>query len=471
MSASNERLNKVAILGMIAMGVAILVVANDFTALSVALPAMEKTFSSDLTTTQWVINGYAMVFGVCIVTGGRLADMYGRRLIFFLGSAIFAVFSVIGGFATEMWMLLLCRGVMGIGGALMWPAILGMTFNLLPENKAGLAGGLIIGAAGFGNAMGPLLGGVLTDSVGWRWIFYVNLPIALFAILVTFFAVKNDTPDNQDEAIDYKGMTVLSLGLFALLLALDEGTDAGWTSPMILGFFGAALVCLVGFFFIERKEGQRALVPDDVMKNRAFAVASMAVLLMSALFFAALLYLPQYMSRELGFSAIGSGAGLLPLMGTFAATSFVAGPLYERLGAKLIVSAGAAALAAGMFLLSTIEPGTAYPQLVPGMVVLGMGVGLFYSSITTAAITALDPSRASLAGAIVYMFQIAGGSIGLGLNTAIVVSADSLAVGIHRAFLVDGVLALIGLIISVLFIGGKLHFKHPRHHGQHKAHG
>ena len=471
MPQASAKLSKVAMLGMLAMGFSIFVIANDFTALSVALPAMEKTFGSDLTTTQWVINGYAMVFGVCIVTGGRLADMYGRRKIFFLGSTIFAVFSVLGGFASEIWMLLVCRAVMGLGGALAWPAILGMTFNLLPENKAGLAGGLILGAAGIGNAAGPLLGGVLTDTLGWRWIFYVNLPIALVAMLITFFAVGKDQASRADERIDYKGMTALSLGLFSMLLALDEGATAGWTSATILGLFAASFFFLLVFFFIERREGQRALVPDDVMQNRAFALASLTVLLMSAIFFAALLYLPQYMSRELGFSAMASGAGLLPMMGTFAAVSFIAGPLYERLGPKLIVSLGAATLAAGMFLLSRIETGTTFMQLVPGMVVLGIGVGLFYSSITTTAITALDPSRASLAGAIVYMFQVAGGSIGLGLNTAIVVSADSIAEGIRRAFLVDATLAVIGLLISLLFIGGKMNLGHLRHHGQHRAHG
>lgn len=353
----------------------------------------------------------------------------------------------------------------------MWPAILGMTFSLLPANKAGLAGGLILGAAGIGNAIGPLLGGVLTDTVGWRWIFFINLPIALFGVLITMFTIKADTPVTQDEGIDYKGMVVLSLGLFAMLLALDEGTDLGWNNPVILGFFAAALACLVGFFVIERREGQSALVPDDVMKNRAFVVAGLVVLLMSAIFFAALLYLPQLMSRSLGFSAVESGAGLLPMMLTYAITSFTAGVLYDRLGPKTAVSSGAALLAAGMFLLSTIEAGTTYKELVPGMMVLGLGVGLFYSSVTTAAITALDPSRASLAGAIVYMFQIAGGSIGLGLNTAIVVSAASLTEGIHRAFMVDGALAVIGLLISLFFVGGDVDVSRVRHLGQHRAHG
>jgi MFS family permease len=143
---------------MIAMGVAVLVIANDFTALSVALPAIERDLRTGVNTVQWVINGYAMVFGVLIVTGGRLADMFGRRRIFVVGAAVFAGFSLVGGFSPNIWLLLAGRFLMGIGGAMMWPAILGLTYGLLPPSKAGLAGGLILGAAGFGNAVGPLLG-------------------------------------------------------------------------------------------------------------------------------------------------------------------------------------------------------------------------------------------------------------------------------------------------------------------------
>jgi MFS family permease len=159
MTQAEDPLNKSTILGLVAMALAVLVVANDFTALSVALPAMEQDFGADVTTVQWVINGYALVFGVLIVTGGRLADMFGRRRIFFLGASLFAVFSLTGGYAPNVGVLLVCRGLMGVGGAMMWPAILGMTYALLPSSKAGLAGGLILGAAGFGNAIGPLIGG------------------------------------------------------------------------------------------------------------------------------------------------------------------------------------------------------------------------------------------------------------------------------------------------------------------------
>ena len=471
MTQAEGPLNKSTILGLAAMALAVLVVANDFTALSVALPAMEQEFGADVTTVQWVINGYALVFGVLIVTGGRLADMFGRRRIFFLGAGIFAVFSVIGGFAPNVSVLLTCRGLMGVGGAMMWPAILGMTYAILPQSKAGLAGGLILGAAGFGNAIGPLIGGALTDALSWRWIFFLNLPIAVFAMLVTWRVVRADEGTLSDHRIDYGGVIFLSIGLLALLFALDEGIDLGWSDPLIVGLFALAAVALVGFVLIERRAGTMALVPNDVLKNRAFLPACMAVLMMSAIFFAALLYLPQFMTKVLRYSATASGVGLLPMMGTFAVTSFVAGPLYERMGPKLIVSLGAAFLAVGMFMLSMVGPTTAYDGLITGMVVLGIGVGLFYSSITTAAVTALDPSRSSLAGGIIYMFQIAGGSIGLGLNTALVVTAGSLVEGIHRAFLVNTVLAICGLVVAILFVGGsvdKERLRTMRHH--HRAH-
>jgi EmrB/QacA subfamily drug resistance transporter len=453
------------------MGVSVLVIANDFTALSVALPAIEEDLGSDLTTVQWVINGYALVFGILIVPGGRLADMFGRRRMFVVGAATFAAFSLLGGLAPSIVLLIACRALMGVGGALMWPAILGMTFAILPSAKAGLAGGLILGAAGFGNAVGPLIGGTLTDTAGWRWIFFLNVPIAALAVAITARTVHITQERSDDRRIDVAGIVVLTIGLLSLLVALDEGSTAGWTDPLILGLFAVGAIALGVFVVVERREGDRALVPPDVMSNRAFASAGLTVLLMSAIFFAALLYLPQFMSKELGYSALRSGAGLLPVMGTFAIVSFAAGPLYGRFGAKPIVSTGAACLTVGMVLLSRLDASTTYVALVPGMLVLGVGIGLFYSSITTVGVTALDAARASLAGGIIYMFQIAGGAVGLGLNTALVSSADSLPQGIRLAFTVDAILALVGSVISLVFVGGRVDRERLRHlQWHHRAH-
>jgi EmrB/QacA subfamily drug resistance transporter len=470
-ASRSERLDRPTILALVAMGVAVLVVANDFTALSVALPAIEKDLDSDLGTVQWVINGYALVFGVMIVTGGRLADMFGRRSAFVAGALIFAGFSAVGGAAQDTTWLIACRALMAIGGALMWPAILGMTYAVLPDSKAGLAGGLILGAAGLGNAIGPLLGGVLTDELSWRWVFFVNLPIAAFGIAATLYAIKPDAAGTR-ERIDYRGIVTLSAGLVALLIALDQSSDWGWGDPVVIGLAAFCAVMLVLFALVESRVGERALVPRDVMGNRNFAAACLTVLLMSAVFFAALLYLPQFMTKSLGYSALRAGAGLLPMMATFAVVSFAAGSLYGRLGPKIVVSAGVACSAVGMLLLSFVDSGDPYSHLLPGLFILGTGVGLFYSSVTTAGVTALDPSRASLAGGIVYMFQIAGGSVGLGINTAIVLSGAGGSVsrfvdGIGDAFRVDAILAFCALAVSLLFVGGRVSAEALRQHRPH----
>jgi EmrB/QacA subfamily drug resistance transporter len=467
---SSGRLGRGTVLALFAMALGVFVIANDFTALSVALPKIESSLGTDLTTSQWVINGYALVFGVLIVTGGRIADLFGRKRVFMLGAAIFAAFSVLGGLAPNIAVLITCRAFMGIGGAMMWPAILGMTYAILPESKAGLAGGLILGVAGFGNAVGPMFGGFLTDVFSWRWIFFVNLPIALFAMYVTSREVAESQDQAADHHIDYLGVATISIGLTALLIALDQGTDAGFGSPGIIGLFAAGGVLLVAFGLIEMRVGAAALVPRDVLDNRVFVASCLSVLMMSAIFFSALLYLPQFMTKVLGYSAVRSGAGLLPMMGVFAVTSFVAGSLYDRLGPRLIVSVGAAFLGIGIFVLSFLGNGSTYASLVPGMVVLGIGVGLFYSSITTAAVTALDPSRSSLAGGIVYMCQIGGGAVGLGVNTAIVASASSLASGISTAFRVDAVLALVGFVVAVCFIGVPDHAAKRHRVHWHRAH-
>jgi EmrB/QacA subfamily drug resistance transporter len=456
---NQDRLSRGTILALAAMAVAIFIIANDFTALSVAIPEIEKDLDTSLTTAQWVINGYMLVFGVLIVTGGRLDDMFGRKKMFIIGAIIFAGFSLLGGLAPNAAGLLGCRALMGVGGALMWPAVLGMTYAILPDSKAGLAGGLVLGVAGFGNAVGPLLGGFLTDVLSWRWIFFVNVPIAAFGILVIAKKVPESTGDTATREIDYRGIALVSLGLLSLLFALDEGPDVGWGDPEIVVLFILAGLFLAGFALLEPRMGDAALIPRDVMANRPFAISCVTVLLMSAIFFSALLYLPQFMVKVLDFSALRSGAGLIPMMGVFALSSFVAGPLYARVGPKIIVSFGAACLAIGMFLLSFINADSSYASLVPGLVVLGVGVGVFYSSITTAGVTALDASRTSLAGGIIYMCQIAGGAVGLGLNTAIVTSASTLTDGISNAFLFDTVLALVGLTIAVFFVGGTVHLE------------
>jgi MFS family permease len=263
--------------------------------------------------------------------------------------------------------------------------------------------------------------------------------------------------------MDVRGMVLLSLGIVAVLVALDLAPTDGFGAPLILGLFALAGMLLAAFVPVERRAGERALVPRRVLQNRVFAWSCVSVLLMSAIFFAALLYLPQIFENVFNWSPLGSGAGLLPMMLVFAATSFAAGSLYDRFGPRFVLGTGSAALSLGMFILALVDQESSYVSLALGMAVLGIGVGLFYSSITTVAVTALDPAESSLAGGIIYMCQIAGGAIGLGINTAIVESADNLTQGISRAFFIDGILALIGLAIVLRTVRGH----EPTHHHIH----
>jgi EmrB/QacA subfamily drug resistance transporter len=441
---------------------AVVVIANDFTAVNVALPTMEQDFHTNVNTIQWVINAYALTFGVMIVTGGRLADMFGRRNAFFLGSAIFATMSALGGVAPSETWLIVARVLMGIGGALMWPAILGMTYEILPEEKAGLAGGIIIGAAGIGNAIGPLLGGVLTEELSWRWIFFLNVPIAIFAVAVTYWLVHVKEPEGGERRLDYAGISALSIGLVSLLIGLDQVADWGWGDPKVIAMLALAAVMIAAFVRIERRAGGHALIPREIMRNENFTASCIAVLFMAATFFAALLYLPQFMEKQLGYSALESGVGMLPFLAVFALSSFAAGPLYDRLGAKGLAVVGAAFITLGPILFSLVDEGSGYWALVPGMIVLGIGAGSFVPTATTAGVTSVDESQTSLAGGIVYMFQIAGGAIGLGLTTTVFSgSVPPFVDGIQAAFRLDAALSLIGLLVAIAFVGGRL-FSFPK---------
>jgi EmrB/QacA subfamily drug resistance transporter len=453
-----ERLAPGTAMALFALCLGVFLIANDFTALNVALPAIERDFDVGVSTAQWVINAYALVFGMALVTGGRLADMFGRRRVFLIGAVVFGAFSALSAVAPGSGWLIATRVGMGIGGALLWPAILGMAYAALPSSRAPLAGALIVGTAGLGNAFGPLLGGVLTDELSWRWIFLLNIPIGALAVAIAMRRVPAGT-GGERERIDYPGIVALSLGLLLVLLAFDQAADWGWGDARVIGMLAVAGALIAAFGVIEPRMGEAALIPADVLRNGSFRAACLVILLLSAVFFSTVFYAPQFMQKNLGYSALESGVGMLPMLAGYALVSFFSSPIYARLGAKPTVTFGAACSVVGVFVLSMLEADSGYGLMAIGLALVGLGIGVYGGSVTTAAVTALDDARASLAGGRAYMCQIAGGALGLGLTTAIftrVSEQESFIAGIQSGFRYVAIVGAAGVVIALLFVGGRL---------------
>jgi len=252
---------------------------------------------------------------------------------------------------------------------------------------------------------------------------------------VTFKEVAEPGEQSARGEIDYWGITTLSLGLTALLVALDQVTDWGFGDPRVIGLFVVFVVSLAAFPFCERRMGEDALLPRELLGQRQFVTCCAAVPLLGTAFFVLLLYMPQFMQKLLGFSPLKAGVGLLPMMAVFGAVSFVAGTLYERLGARLSIAGGALCMTVGLFVVSFAGADSSYGLLAAGMATFGVGVGLFFAAATTAGVTAIDSAHASLAGGVIYTAQVMGASVGLGLITAIF--TDSSQSHVHSTAIAD----------------------------------
>lgn len=439
------------LLSFLALGLGIIVIAFDITAFPVALPSISHEFHSTLNHAQWVFNGYALALGVFIITGGRLADLYGRCKIFFIGMIFFIFFLIVGALSVSMNMLIICRLFMGICAALILPAIIGMVFALMPSQKAGLAGGFVIGMSGIGNATGPVLGGVLTDVLSWRWILLVNIPVALFAMLVVWKTIKVESP-KIEQRIDYWGVSLLSLSLFSLLLGLELIAELDFNDPVLIGLFLFFVVLLLIFIKEESLAKSNALIPPEILNSKPFLAVGISTILISTIWFAVLLFLPHFFAKELHYSAGKSGVALLPFIITYAIISFTAGSLFERLGAKWVIALGGSLLALGMFLLSFITGNTPYWQLAASLLMMGVGIGLAYPSLTSAAIQSVAAEQMSVASGAIYLCRVGGGAIGVALNTCVISLSDTLTEGLRLAFLLNMTLALLGVVISLTFI-------------------
>jgi EmrB/QacA subfamily drug resistance transporter len=428
-----RRMRKEVILALAALGFSNALLAQDLAALNVALPSIERDLDIDLTTAQWVVNAYLLVYGMLIVTGGRLADEIGRRRIFLLGGAIFAVMSLVAGLAPNAAWLIGARALMGIGSGLMLPAISGMGYAVLPAQRAEMAGGLLVGAYGVGMAAGPLLGGALTEYLGWRWIQFIAVPLVALAMLGVWRAIPAPAAAGSRPRVDVLGIATISVGLVALLFALDQATDWGWGDWRIRLSLIVAIAFIAAFVLVERRAGATALIPGDVVRDRGVALACALKVLMAPAYAAALLYLPQLMQKTLDFSPLQAGIGMLPMLGGYAIVSFLLGSFSGRRAVRPSIIVGLAGLALGPWLLSRFDAAAGYASLVVGMAVFGVGLGLFQPSIVTEAVEADQQGRKSLVSGLALMFQFVGGAIGLGLTTTIVASSERAAIDGHLA--------------------------------------
>lgn len=399
-----------------------LVVAVDIAAINVALPAVEKAFRTDIDTIEWVVNGYVLAFAVLMVTCGRLADTFGRRKIFFIGLFVFALASLAGALSTSAGVLIGARVIQGVGGALLWPSILGIIYSSVSDDQKGLAVGLILGAAGIGNAAGPLIGGFLTEYASWRWVLLVNVPLALAAGILTYFAVDKQPSGGGDKSVDYPGIATVSISLVALMYALNQSTSWGWGSYKTISLIVISALVMVLFVRIERKTVE-ALIPKDVMSNVPFMLAATIMFTVIPALFALLLYMPQFYEKFFGYSPLRAGASLVPLLLTFALVAPVAGKIYNLIGPRMSIFVGMSLVLVGTLAIIVFGFGGGYYGFLPGLIISGAGFGFAIPSITTAAVGSVRESRASLAGGIVYMFQLVGGALGLAIVTTIFTAA------------------------------------------------
>ncbi|MCO1336027.1 MFS transporter [Microbulbifer sp. OS29] len=437
--------------GLFVLFLSIFLIASDFTAFSPALPAIAKDFSVRISTVHWVVNAYALSYGVLIVTSGRLADIYGRSGVFLTGIIIFAIASLLGGFSSEVWVLFVSRALMGLGGALAWSAMLGMAYNILPQDRAGLVGGLVLAALGLATACGPVIGGLLVDLYSWRWILFINVPIAISVLIFYWTKYPTEKIRKKKEQIDYLGVLSLSLSLFLLLLAMDLGFSAGFSVWIVATLLIVSTCMAVIFITIEVKMSEDALIPMSLVKNRRFITSGLSVFFVAIAFFAILVYIPLIFIDVYGYSALHAGIALLPAMISSGVFAFVSGALYGRLGPKVLLCVGALAMSLGLFMLSVYVGQVDYLVFVPGMLLVGVGLGIFSPAAVTAAITAADSSNSSLSGAVIYMFRFLGGALGLGINSAILASAPDIGGGVGRALFVDGYIVLVGFFISLIY--------------------
>jgi len=401
-----------------AMCFALFMIMLDNTVVNVALPSIQRSLNSSTSSLEWTVNAYTLSFAVLLVTGGRLGDLFGRRKVFLAGVIIFACSSGAIGFSPSDTWLVAWRAVQGSGSALMMPATLSIITNAFPPEERGKAIGTWAGVSAMALAIGPVVGGFLVQSVSWQSIFFLNLPVAVGAIVVALFAVRESRDETVERTVDIPGVLTLTIGLAALVLALVEGNSWHWGSTREIAMLALAVVGLAGFFFVESHRPV-PMVDFAFFRSRTFLGANLVAFIVSFAMLAMFFFLALYMQNIRGYTPLQAGLRFLPSTVMIILIAPMAGRLADRVGPRPLMTFGLLAVSGALFWQSHLTVTSGYDTLLPGFVLMGIGMGFVMSPMSTAAMNAVDRTKAGVASGILSMNRMVGGTFGVAILGAL----------------------------------------------------
>jgi EmrB/QacA subfamily drug resistance transporter len=389
----------------------------DVTIVQVALPQIQRDLHASLTDLQWIIDAYALALAALILTGGSLADRFGRQRVFLGGVVLFTAASVLCGLANSATFLIVARAIQGIGGAALFAtslALIGQEFSGAERGTAIAAWGATVGGA---VAIGPLVGGVVTSGLGWQWIFFVNAPIGVLAVGITHALIRN-IRDPGAARLDAAGLVCFSGALFALVFALQRGNGVGWGSAPILALLAGGIVLLVIFVIVEMHQ-RRPMFDLELFRKPAFCGVSLATFAIGAGMLAELVFLTLYLQDLLGYSALDGGVRMLPLTSLLFVVPVATRRFVERVPARYMLGGGLGLIALGLFLMHDVSASSRWTALLPGMLLAGAGIGFANPAIASTALGVVAPTRTGMASGINNTFRLAGLATGIAAFGAI----------------------------------------------------
>ena len=398
---------------------ALFMVMLDNTVVNVALPTIQRELHASISGLEWTVNAYTLSFAVLLVTGGRLGDVFGRRRMFLFGVVVFAASSAAIGFSPDQTWLVVGRAVQGIGAAFMMPGTLSIISNAFPPEERGKAIGTWAGVSAMALALGPVVGGFLVEHVSWQSVFFLNIPVAIGAVAVTLFATHESRDETVERTVDVKGVATITVGLGALVLALVEANQWGWGSAKVIGLLVLAAAGLTAFYLVER-HGRAPMVDFAFFRSRTFLGANVVAFIVSFAMLATFFFIALYLQNINGYSPLQAGVRFLPMTVILIVMGPVAGRLADRVGPRLLMTVGLLFTAGSLFWQSHIQVHTSYAFLLGAFMLMGLGMGLTMSPMSTAAMNAVDRTKAGVASGILSMSRMVGGTFGVAALGALV---------------------------------------------------